>query len=99
MTLQQAYQFVHNLSGYCVSQCTWEHNFENGYKGELTLHIWIKPTALLKFCKLLGQTAFDDGDICDTSLCSTGDICISNFDEVLEYYGIDAEEVEPKPKE
>ena len=96
MTLKEAYQFVHNQNGYCVSQCTWEHNFEKGHKGELTLHIWIKPTALVDFCKLLGQNAFDDGDITETNLCSTGDICIANFDEVLEYFGIDAEKVEPK---
>jgi hypothetical protein len=102
MTELEAYKFVRNQGcdkyDYNVSQCTWEHNYENGRKGELTLCIWVKPDALPRLCKLLGATAFNDGGICECSLCNTGDVCISNFDEVLEHYGIEPENIEPKEK-
>lgn len=35
----------------------------------------------------------------ECSLCSDGDICISNFDEVLLEYGIEAENIVEKPEE
>lgn len=101
MTEIEAYTFAHNV-GYgekYTSQCSWEHNYDNGHKGELTLCIWVKPTALEKFANMLGAHAFDDGGICECSLCSDGDICITNFDEVCAYFDIDAEKIEPKPKE
>lgn len=98
MTELEAYKFVHNKPEYNVSQVEWQNNYENGHKGDTTLFVWVKPDALARLCKLL-KTAFDDGGICECSLCSNGDICISNFDEVLEYYGIEPENIEEKPEQ
>lgn len=103
MTELEAYKFVHNQGcdkyDYNVSQVSWQKNYENGHKGDPTLFVWVKPDALTRLCKLLGATAFDDGGILECSLCSDGDICISNFDEVLEHYGIEPENIEEKPEE
>lgn len=103
MTELEAYKFVHNQGcdkyDYNVSQVEWQKNYENGHKGDPTLFVWVKPNALTRLCKLLGATAFDDGGICECSLCSNGDICISNFDEVLEHYDIEAENIVEKPEE
>lgn len=66
MTELEAYTFAHNqgYGGYNVSQLSWEHNYDNGHKGEQTLCMWVKPHALVTFAKMLGQTAFDDGGFC-----------------------------------
>lgn len=99
MTELEIYKFIFNKPEYNVSQVEWQNNYENGHKGDPTLFVWVRPDALARLCKLLGATAFDDGGICECSLCSDGDICISNFDEVLEYYSIEAENIVEKPEE
>lgn len=76
-----------------VKEYSWRRNYDNGRKGELTLHIWVEPEQLHKFCKLLGASAFDDGGYCETWLCADGSVCVSNFDEVLEHYGINAQNI------
>lgn len=103
MTENEAYKFVHNkdeeyLIYENVKESRWQWHYD--YSGKkMSLYIWVEPENLRKFCNLLGGCAFDDGGICDTSLCSDGSTCISNFDEVLEYYGIEPEKIIPKPQE
>lgn len=101
MTEIQIYKFIHNqdeeyLIYDNVKECRWQYHLNEYGEKVLSLFIWVEPENLKKFCDLLGQSAFDDGGYCDTHLCSDGSTCITNFDEVLECYGIDPETIVPK---
>lgn len=93
MTELEIYKFVTEND----IECHWEETYR---KVETTyqLFVWIPPEYLREFCELLGYSAFDDGGDCETTLCYNGYTCVSNLDEVLELYGIDAEKVFPKDK-
>lgn len=102
MTEIEAYKFVHNqdeedLIYENVKESRWQWHYDDRGKKVLSLYIWVEPENLRKFCDLLGGGAFDDNGYCETHLCSDGSTCISNFDEVLDCYGIDPEKIVKKP--
>ena len=82
----ELYKFVHE-SGF-VRQIEWQ------WKDNLA--IWVEPGGLREFCNLIGADIFEDGEMLDVNLCSDGSLCIKNFDEVLEYKDIVAENILPK---
>lgn len=97
MTELEIYKFI-TKNGI---ECRWQECYHRAtlHSKEQTnqqLFIWIPACLLEEFCDLLGYSAFDDGGDCETTLCYNGYTCVSNFDEVLELYDIDAEKVFPK---
>ena len=97
MTELEIYKFVTDND----IECRWQEYYHHATlhsKGPIgqQLYLWVPAYLLEEFCDLLGCSAFDDGGDCETTLCSGGYTCVSNFDEVLELYGIDAEKVFPK---
>ena len=88
MTELQIYKFIYENE----LECKWQDFYENG-KTVKKLNLWVPAYLLKDFCDLLGYGAFDDGGYCDTTLCYDGSTFIENFDEVLEYYDIDAENI------
>ena len=85
MTDLQIYKFVHNKEN--VKQAEWIEESDH----EQHLRIWIEPTALKEFCNLLGYSFFD-GEF-DVTLCYDGSIFIGEFDILLDWFGIEAEEI------
>jgi len=66
-----------------------ESRWENDH-----LLVWLDPDYVRELCDILPYAYFDRQITCN--LCYNGAICILEFDEILEYFGINAEEIEPK---
>lgn len=99
MTELEIYKFVTENDIECRWQEIYHHTTPNNPEHTtMDLFIWIPAYLLEDFCELLGESAFDDGGDCETTLCSGGYTCVSNFNYVLELYDIDAEKVFPKEK-
>ncbi len=94
MTELQIYKFIHENN----LECRWQTFWEN--KKEIDkLNVWIPSYLLKEFCDMLGYSAFDDGGISEVKLCFDGSIFVNNLDEILDYYGIEAENILEKPKD
>lgn len=102
------YKFLHNEDEELADNCRqaeWQEELVGKYDStgkrrkepELHLTVWIQHNALLKFAELLGPSAFDDGGV-ECWLRSDGSVAIRRFDELLEEYGINAEEIIPKQR-
>lgn len=88
MTELQLYKFINN------NGCEWHWN-PDGH-----LIIFISHYHLKDFCDMLGRNAFDDDGLpCEQHLCADGDIALNGFENVLEYYDIEPENVFPKDEE
>ena len=75
----QLYKFV------TTKHCEW-HWEPDGH-----LVIFIAPEDIKEFCKMLGRDVFDDGGLnCVQKLCADGDIALAEFENILEYFDIDA---------
>ena len=66
-----------------------ESRWENDH-----LVVWLDPDYVRELCGILPYSYFDHQIKC--FLCFNGLICIPEFDEIFEYFGINAEDVEPK---
>lgn len=66
-----------------------ESRWENDH-----LVVWLDPDYVRELCGILPYSYFDHQIKC--FLCFNGLICIPEFDEIFEYFGINAEYVEPK---
>ena len=66
-----------------------ESRWENAH-----LVVWLDPDYVRELCGILPYSYFDHQIKC--FLCFNGLICIPEFDEIFEYFGINAEDVEPK---
>lgn len=88
MTELQLYKFIND------NGCEWHWNPD----GHLT--IFISPYYLKDFCAMLGRCVFDDGGLnCDQYLHSDGDVVLDKFENILEYFDIEPENVFPKNQE
>ena len=86
-TAQQIVQFYSGQTdGFPhVRESRWEDNH---------LIVWLDPDYIREFCGILPYAYFDRQIKC--FLCYDGNICIPEFEEIFEYFGINAEDVEPK---
>jgi hypothetical protein len=91
MTELEIYKFIHENE----LECRWQDFYERGNIIK-KLNLWVPAYLLKDFCNLLGDSAFDDEGYCDTTLCYDGSTFIENLDEVLECYGINAENIVKK---
>ena len=66
-----------------------ESRWENDH-----LVVWLDPDYVRELCGILPYSYFDHQIKC--FLCFNGLICITEFDEIFEYFGINADDVEPK---
>lgn len=88
MTELQLYKFVEK------NGCEWRWN-PDGH-----LIIFISPYHLKDFCDMLGRDAFDDGGLCcEQYLCADGDVALNEFENVLEYFDIEPENVFSKDED
>lgn len=88
MTELQLYKFVNN------NGCEWRWN-PDGH-----LVIFVSHYCLNDFCQMLGRDAFDDGGLnCEQYLCADGDVALFEFENVLEDFDIEPENVFPKEEE
>lgn len=70
----------------------WSHHIDGEH-----LVLFIPPYQLADFCDMLGQSIFDDEGLpCDQRLLSDGFVGLAEFENVCEYYGIQAEVIFPK---
>lgn len=69
-----------------------ESRWENDH-----LLVWLAPDCLEEFCGILPYSYFDRQIKC--FLCYNGSICIPEFEEIFDYFGINAEDIEPKTEE
>lgn len=88
MTELQLYKFVTEKG------CEWHWDYDNH------LVLFVSPCDLKEFCKMLGRYVFDDGGLnCEQHLCPDGDLALVEFENILEYFDIEPENVFPKNEE
>ncbi len=58
------------------------------------LLVWLDPDYVAEFANILPYQYMANQIPC--RLCYDGEICIPEFEEILEYFGINPEDVEPK---
>lgn len=71
-----------------VKKNRWEDNH---------LIVWLDHDYVDELCAILPYSYFDRQIKC--YLCYDGNICIPEFEEIFEYFGINAEDIEPKTEE
>lgn len=69
------------------------HVKESRWEGDHLL-VWLDPDYVTELCGILPYQYFDKQIKC--FLCYNGAICIPEFEEILEYFDINPEDVEPK---
>ena len=72
------------------------HVKESRWEGDHLL-VWLDPDYVTELCGILPYSYFDRQIKC--FLCYNGSICIPEFEEIFEYFGIYAEDIEPKTEE
>ena len=88
MTELQLYKFIND------HDCEWHWN-PDGH-----LIVFINWFWLEEFCRMLGRNIFDDDGLpCEQHLCADGDVALNEFENVLEYYDIEPENVFPKDED
>jgi hypothetical protein len=88
MTELQLYKFIND------HECEWRWE-DDGHLIIFVNWFWLK-----EFCQMLGRNIFDnDGLPCEQHLCADGEVCLYKFENILDYFGIEPENVFPKDKE
>ena len=91
MTELELYKFVNER------HCEWHWGY---HIDGIHLILIISHCDLRGFCKMLDYSSFDDGGLnCDQRLLYDGSVGLVPFENICEYYGIDAEKVFPKEEE
>lgn len=101
LTELEVYKFLHN--DLKCHQAEWQNESVETtdivgritWKEESHLTVWIEPEGLRELTELLGYDTFDDGGI-PCYLLDGGTVAIRHFDEILEEWGINAENVVEK---
>jgi len=90
MTELELYKFINDR------ECEWYWDYH--YDG-VHLVLFISSYDLKDFCKMLGNDIFIDGLPCEQRLLSDGSVGLTPFEDICDYYGIDAKKVFSRKEE
>ena len=97
MTRSELTDFYSNDYIFQAKWCNLHRMIINGELVGESLHlaVWIRRDCIQEFAEMLGLNYLADHPL-PCTMVGGGAICITNFDEVCEWFGIDAEEIFPK---